>query len=397
LRRALTTEPSAALIVIAVSIASAVGSLVVGRESGIVLFDSISLNLGLLSFGVLGALLIFTGGSRTIGWLFLAIAFLGPTGDLALQVAQDHYARPAPGAVAGVSAWYLEWHWIPLVFLQIVVIPMVFPTGRPMQGLWRRVFLVIVSLLTLFTVLAALDAKLDVNGRIVGDNAIGISPFGDLENGSLQNFFWPFFLVSAFLGALALVVRFRRSRGEERQQLKWVVFTGTAVVISFFGVAVVDTIVGYRPAFLDSMVLALLPIGIGTAILRYRLYDIDVIINRTIVYGSLTAFLVTSYLGLVVALQFALEPLTNDSDLAVAASTLAVAAFFRPLRARVQTFIDRRFYRRKYDATRTLTTFGMRLRDEVDLDVVASDVVGVVKSTVQPAHVSLWVRKEMPS
>ncbi len=176
--------------------------------------------------------------------------------------------------------------------------------------------------------------------------------------------------------------------------MKWVVFTGIAFAAVFFSLVVLDVAGLGRPIFLDAAMSALLPIGLGIAILRYRLYDIDVIINRALVYGSLTALLVGAYVGLVFALGGLLDPVTRDSDLAVAASTLAVAALVRPLRLRLQGFIDRRFYRHRYDARRTLEMLGGRLRDEVEIETVADGVLGAVRETVQPAHASLWLRAE---
>jgi len=188
------------------------------------------------------------------------------------------------------------------------------------------------------------------------------------------------------LSVASLVLRFRRSRGEERQQMKWFVYAGVLVV------AVLLVPVAASP-LLQIFVMPALPVAAGVAILRYRLYDIDAIINRTLVYGSLTVTLAALYLGSVVLLRGLVFGFTGrSSQLVVVASTLAVAALFGPLRRRIQSAIDRRFYRSKYDAAKTLSAFGARLRDETDLDSLGDDLVGVVRETVRPEHASLWLR-----
>jgi hypothetical protein len=216
----------------------------------------------------------------------------------------------------------------------------------------------------------------------------------------------PLFIVYVASVAVAQVYRYRRvSSPAQRRQTKWVVF-GTAAALAGFVVTLL--LYEFVPAVqrsgpLGEMVvetivyglLLLIPLSIGVAILRSRLYDIDLVINRTLVYGALTATLALVYLGSVIGLQRPLSPVVGDSNqLAVVASTLAVAALFNPLRRRIQSLIDRRFYRRKYDAARTLADFSARLRDETDLVALREDLVGVVKETVQPAHVSLWLRDE---
>ena len=195
---------------------------------------------------------------------------------------------------------------------------------------------------------------------------------------------------------LALLVRWRRSGAVERLQLKWVVYSVTLVATTALvvevGLANLVPVLYLPGTFVLSIAVLVIPAGIGLAMLRYRLYDIDAVINRTLVYGTLTASLVLLYVGGVVALQYVFRLFTGGgSQLAVVASTLLIAALFNPLRWRLQAFIDRRFYRRKYDAAKTLEEFGTSLRDATDLDGLTKEVTGVIQETVQPAHVSLWL------
>ena len=197
----------------------------------------------------------------------------------------------------------------------------------------------------------------------------------------------------------AMIVRFRRSRRRERLQLKWVAYTAaltaTSFLVSFMLPAQVPQVIQDAVFLSGVAAFAAIPIAAGVAILRYRLYDIDLLINRTLVYGALTVLLAAVYVGCVVLLQGVLRTLTGqESQVAVVASTLAIAALFGPLRRRVQGFIDRRFYRRKYDARKTLDAFSAKLRDETDLEALNNELVGVVRETMQPAHVSLWLRPD---
>jgi hypothetical protein len=205
--------------------------------------------------------------------------------------------------------------------------------------------------------------------------------------------------------ALAVFIRLRRAIGVERQQIKWFAYAAVATVsagiLAYLIPRVIDTPLWFeRVGFaLNIAFIPAIPIAIGIAILRYRLYDIDILINRTLVYGSLTLMLALVFFGGVTSTQIVFTALSGQEQLpqlAIVVSTLVIAALFTPLRRRIQSFIDRRFYRRKYDARKTLEAFGSRLRDETDLDALSNDLVGVTRSTMQPEHVGLWIRPEVP-
>jgi hypothetical protein len=242
------------------------------------------------------------------------------------------------------------------------------------------------------------------------------NPFGIEALPWLQDAFYlilPLLLLCILASAVSMVLRYRRSRGEVRQQIKWVAFVASLSGLSYLIPMIFGSVVQLRSedslpqlpwwaeVFFSVAVIGFagVPVAIGFAVLKYRLYDIDVVINRTLVYGSLTAMLVALYFGSVATTQTILRTLTGQTEqpqLAVVISTLVIAALFNPLRRRIQTFIDRRFYRRKYDARNTLETFSARLRDETDLETLNNELAGVIRETMQPAHVSLWLRPDRP-
>jgi hypothetical protein len=209
-------------------------------------------------------------------------------------------------------------------------------------------------------------------------------------------------LVCCILAVISVFVRLQSAEGEERQQIKWFAYAAAVLLSTFFlglPLAAVIAAIGLGWAAPIPLVIGILaiPAAVGVAMLRYRLYDIDVVINRTLVYGALTLMLALVYFGGVTATQALLRVFTGQEEqpqLAIVVSTLVIAALFNPLRRRIQSFIDRRFYRRKYDARKTLEAFSAKLRNDSDLDALSDDLVGVVKETMQPAHVSLWLRPE---
>jgi hypothetical protein len=268
---------------------------------------------------------------------------------------------------------------------------LLFPDGRPPTRRWRPVgWLALAAIGLLMIGYSFAPGALEDYPRV--DNPLGVEGGEVFE--VLKNVGFPLFALAAVASMAALVTRFRRSRGEERQQLRWMAAAAAFVVVSWIVTAICDQLLDVDITYLLTVGLLALPAATTIAVLRYRLYDLGLVVNRALVYGALSATLVASYLGGVLLLQFALDPLTEDNGLAIAGSTLAAAAIFRPARARIQAIVDRRFYRRRYDAAQTVESFSARLRDEVELDALSADLRGVVADTVQPTHVSLWLRPE---
>ncbi len=349
-------------------------------------------------FAAVGALLGAKRPGNPIGWIMSANALI-----VGIFPACESYAAYVmstsgnPDALAVFGAWANSWYWYLLLALTFVYLPLLFPDGRLPSRRWLPVAVLPGIGVASIAILGALAENL--RGQTRGqtfdyriDNPIGIEGLGYVEDLQVFAVLGGGALAIGTVGAVAaVVVRFRRSRGTERQQLKWFLYAA-APLVAFPAIESLPRIVG---GLLIGWVLLGLPAAIGIAVLRYRLYEIDLFINRTLVYGPLTAMLVLVYFGGVVGLQAALRTLTGqESTLAVVASTLAIAALFSPLRRRVQGFVDRRFYRRKYDAAKTLAAFNSRLREETDLDALGDDLVGVARETMQPKHVSLWLRPD---
>jgi hypothetical protein len=354
--------------------------------------DAVSFPLAMTVSAVVGGLVTSRRPENLIGWFFLGGALCFAFVTFASEYAA-YGSLNAPGALPGAlaMAWLLSWVSVPGVMLLLVFVPLYFPDGRLISPRWRW----LVRLAVLFSVSEVVRSALSPgkmrDSGIV--NPLGIEalrPVFDL----FETLVFAVYFTLLFASAASLVVRFRRSGSVERQQIKWLALAALAIPVWFLTNAPIQAVAPNLFLVIDSLVVsALIPLAAGIAILRYRLYDIDVIINRALVYASLTVTLALVYVGSVVSLQAALRALTvQESTLAVVASTLAIAALFNPLRRRVQGFVDRRFYRRKYDAAKTLETFSGRLRDETDLGTLGDDLVGVVKETMQPAHVSLWLR-----
>jgi hypothetical protein len=355
--------------------------------------DPASFGLFVLGFGafmVVGALVVAHRPRNPIGWIFSAIALLAFTGGVAGEYA-TYGLVTRPGSLPGatLAAWYASWPWYPTLALALVFTPFLFPTGHLLSPRWRPIAWLAGVATAVFTVLAALQAELDL-GRDQGfANPIGIGAVENPEQSTIGVALLDVVILSGVVAFVSLVIRFRRSRGEERQQLKWFTYAAALVPLAVLG--------DFLPAPLGNLVFAapivFLPVAAGIAILRYRLYDIDRLINRTLVYGLLTALLAGVYGSAVLVLGQVFGGAGRDPpSWAVAGGTLAVAALFRPARRRIQAIVDRRFNRRKYDAARTVEAFSARLRDEVDLDALAAELLAVADQTVEPTTVSLWLR-----
>jgi hypothetical protein len=340
----------------------------------------------LSAFAVIGALVASRQPHNPIGWFLFATPFFLGLGLLTERIYWS-VVLANPGQVsAEYVLWLSNWTWVPAMFPMFTLVPLLFPTGRPPTPKWRAVgWIAGVTAGVLLVTLAFSPGPIEEYEWV--DNPLGVDGLPTELVGGIG---FAVLLAASVASIASLAVRFRRSRGLERQQLKWVTFAAALLIVVWVvNVAVAPSIDDYWAWASLVAALLVLAASVGLAILRYRLYDIDVVINRTLVYGALTATLAGAYAGSVLLLQLVLSP---GSDLAIAVSTLAVAALFRPARGRIQAAVDRRFYRGKYDAQRTLEVFAGRMRNQVSLDAIAVELRAAAAETMKPTHVSLWVR-----
>jgi hypothetical protein len=342
-------------------------------------------------FGGVGANLAFRRPHNRVGWVLLAAGTAS-----AIQVALEEYsiyggvgrATALPGAV--FAGWVQSWLWLIGVVLIVNYTLLLFPSGSFVSPRWRIVGW-----------LAALDLAIGVAGLAFAAGPLNNAPQFDNPFpflGEVGHTAWlaAFFgvMLLALASAASLLVRYRRAQGAERQQLKWLAldagFIAVVVVVTAFSQLLAPDVKAYQVLFIVSI--AIMPFTIGIAVLRYRLYDIDVIINRALVYGATTAAIGVAFVAAIVVLQSALRPVTGGSEVAVAASTLLCFALFQPIRRTMQGAVDRRFYRARYDAVLTLDRFTRDLAGEVDLGAVRASLIEAVGETVQPTHASVWLR-----
>ena len=370
-----------------------------GGDSGVLIFV-----LPFLAFPLVGALIASKRPKNPIGWICLTVGIIWMV--VLISTSYGVYGLvvrpgsvPFPAAIGSLG----EWMWVPAVGLLGIYLILLFPDGRLPSRRWRPLAWLSGAVIILASAGFALSPG-PMDGLPGIRNPFGLEKYPWIADATLGvMLLLPLCILTS---AVSLVLRFLRSGGEEREQIKWLAFAASILGLGTFSYGIPASILpddagGADPLWQnlieDAVTLSFagIPVAVGIAILRYRLYDIDVIINRTLVYGSLTAMLALVYFGGVVGLQATLRALTGqESALAVVASTLAIAALFGPLRRRVQGVVDRRFYRTKYDARKTLEAFGSRLREETDLNALSNDLVRVASATVQPAHVSLWLRPD---
>ncbi|HLZ49097.1 MAG TPA: hypothetical protein VKR80_10670 [Candidatus Limnocylindria bacterium] len=359
-------------------------------------FAAIPVAVSPLAF--VGALLVYRIPRNLVGWLLgfagmLLMSSFILNGYAWAALVREHGRWPGGESAAAVASAFFA----PALGAAVVIL-LFFPTGRGLGGRWTWVERAFIAVLCTIAVTSLLrDVPIEVSGgtpdAITFPNPFALhGPAGDLVTllGHLgDSWTAPLLLV----GPLSLFIRYRRSGVTEREQIKWLVYAGS---LAFALIVASNFMTGDLSNWvwaLGTVALGLLPIAIAVAIFRYRLYDIDVLIRRTLIYASVSAVLLGTYLAAVALLELVLAPVTAGSSVAVAISTLAVVALFQPLRRRVQAAVDRRFYRAKYDADVTLDAFASRLRDEVDLTALQEELLAVVGDTMRPERASVWLRE----
>ncbi len=363
-----------------------------------------------LAFPIVGALTASRRPRNPIGWICVSVGLFW----MLLIVGGEYgaYGLAVPGSVpfpVTIYALTYAWLWVPAVGLLGTYMFLLFPDGKLPSRRWRPLAWLAGAVIALESIVAFLTPG-PLDGLEGARNPLGLEGYPWLD--VLAWTVLPLLPICMLASAASLVLRFRRSGGEVRQQIKWIAFAASfmgSLYLLMIGASVISVLIAapgtpsdpgtqtlWGALLEDVMILSFtaIPVAIGFAILRYRLYDIDLVINRTLVYGSLTVSLVAVYIGTVVSLQYVFRTLTGGgSQLAIVASTLVIAALFNPLRRGVQNLIDRRLYRRKYDAQKTLSAFSKKLREETDLEALNAELLSVIRETMQPEHVSLWLRE----
>src|SRR6266545_4587836 len=370
------------------------------RSSLLAILTHASYTLIPLAFSALGALVISRQPHNTIGWWMLAPALANVPDAFSTPFLSNVTVPPSdPSSLFLVAVWANQISSVLAVFPFLLIL-LLFPTGRPPSRRWNGLVVALVSLLMLFLPVVSFGRQLwPFSEAWSVDNPIGVIP--DEWVRALYSIWQVVLGVLALLCTVSLFVRYKHGSVVEKTQIKWIAFAS-----SIFGLLYLVTILtlvatGLGWASYDPVALAVqlpagltgitIPVTIAIAILRHHLFDIDIIIRRTLVYSTLTLMLALVYVGCIVVSRTLIAPFLGGSELAIVISTLAIAALFMPLRRRIQTIIDRRFYRRKYDAAKVLAAFATTARDETDLERLTAELLHVVNQTMQPEFVGLWL------
>ncbi|MFN8622449.1 MAG: hypothetical protein U0869_17075 [Chloroflexota bacterium] len=383
------------IVLAALSAVMAVAGAIMVLANGQPVLGSFNLDLVVVGivYAAVGGLVASRAPDNRVGWLLLVAALLWSGDLLAAQLAW-YGGVVAPGSVPaqGMVAWVSSWLWTPGTVIILFAIPLLFPDGRLPSRRWRVVAaygLIVVTIDVLGHALAVWPIRDDLAVLQPGFDASlqpglpgVLASIGDTAE----------FATLPFLGALALIVRFRRSRGVERLQMRWLTFAVVAAVPAVLLDVLAGTFLPIALGVFSAVALSFIGVAFAVAILRYRLYAIDRVVSRTISYALVTAILALAFWATILVMGQLLDPVTSGSTVGVAASTLVVAALFQPLRRRIQRAVDRRFNRARYDADRIAEAFGDHLRDDVDLGSVAAELQDAVARTLAPRAVGLWVR-----
>lgn len=388
---AVRVSPWLAWFICLLCVALSAGSLLLaalnGRTMGEIFVGEAIVTIASLTvaFSVVGALIASHRPETALGWIFCSAALFQGFSNCGYEYAiYALITKPGSLPLGAEAAWLGQWIWAPGLGLILVFLPLLFPDGRLLSRRWRPVAWLGGLSIILISTMGAILLWPERGPALVRDEGAGEEGTSHVLFVVVDRIAFPMMLVAGLGAVISLFIRFRRARGDERQQIKWFASTSALTFVFVFVFEVlVNTegrLLGVVFAGLSLPLVSAVPVATGIAILRHRLYDIDLLVNRTLVYGSLTGMLAALYLGSVVLLRGLIFGFTGrPSQLVVVASTLAVAALFGPLRRRIQSAIDRRFYRSKYDAAKTLAAFGARLRDETDLDGLCDDLVDVVR------------------
>jgi hypothetical protein len=380
-------------------VALTAGTGILARENDRLSWNGFSTAITGLVVVSLAVLIVSRRPENAVGWILLVGSLSIFVGEFLGQWAlYTLLTRPGALPFGLAAAWLSLWLWAPMIFMLFVLLPLLFPTGRPLSSRWRIVLWIAIIYLAIFIILAGLQPGPMEQFEPI-PNPLGLAALASIWEpvvDALELLLLPMIL----LALLSLALRYRFSKGEERAQMKWFLFAAGFLFLNAFR-GITTELFGMFPQIpqpledtIFNLNIILIVVAIGVAVLKYRLYEIDFIIRKTLVYGVLTAVLAGLYFGSVVVLQSISQILTGEaqSEVVTILSTLGIASIFAPLRRRIQTAIDRRFYRRRYDSQKILEGFTGVLSNEVDLEALTDRLVQVISETMHPEHVSVWIR-----